>query len=79
MSEIENKEIQKMQRGRPKKLNSLKKDYNQQYYQLNKEKTKGSCICEVCNKLVSKSNKSRHNLTKLHKINVIEGEEESIC
>ena len=67
-------EIQKIPRGRPKKFNLTVHEYNQQYYLNNKEKTKGCCLCEVCNVLVSKSNKSRHLLSKYHqeKLNSVE-------
>ena len=67
-------ELQKIPRGRPKKFNLTVHEYNQQYYLNNKEKTKGSCLCEVCNLLVSKSNKSRHILSKYHqeKLNCVE-------
>jgi len=64
---IEN-EIQKIPRGRPKKFfNMTVKDYNAQYYENNKEKTKGACICEICNCKISKSNKSRHVQSLYHK------------
>ena len=71
---IQINEIQKIPRGRPKKFNLTVHEYNQQYYLKNKEKTKGSCLCEVCNLLVSKSNKSRHILSKYHqeKLNCVE-------
>ena len=73
---IEN-EIQKIPRGRPKKFFNLTvKDYNAQYYENNKEKTKGSCLCKECNFLISKSNKSRHFQSKFHKDKLSEIEED---
>lgn len=60
-------EIQKIPRGRPKKFDLTVHEYNQLYYLNNKEKTKGTCLCEVCNVLISKSNKSKHLKSKYHK------------
>ena len=60
-------EIKKIPRGRPKQFHLTVHEYNQQYYLKNKEKYQGECICEVCNVLISKSNKSRHFTSKYHK------------
>ena len=56
---IQINEIKRIPRGRPKQFYLSVHEYNQQYYLKNKEKTKGSCLCEVCNVLISKSNKSK--------------------
>ena len=58
--------IPKMPRERPKIFQMTKEEYNAIYYKKNKEKTKGTCLCDVCNVLVSKSNKSRHIASKYH-------------
>ena len=59
-------EIKKIPRGRPKQFNLTVHEYNQLYYLKNKEKTKGTCLCEVCDVLISKSNKSKHFKSKYH-------------
>ena len=61
-------EIPKMiKRGRPPKLENFdRKAYNKSYYEKNKENTKGTYFCNVCNVICSKSNKSRHNKGSLH-------------
>ena len=61
-----NQEIKKIPRGRPKQFHLTVHQYNQLYYMKNKEKTKGNCVCDVCNVLISKSNKSRHFASKYH-------------
>ena len=53
-------------RGRPKKYDLTKEEYNIMYYRNNKEKSKGNCICEICQLMISKSNKSRHHKSKIH-------------
>jgi len=66
MIEPEIKEIKKIPRGRPKQFNISVKQYNALYYLKNKDKTKGTCLCDVCNVLISKSNKSRHFASTYH-------------
>ena len=61
-----NQEIKKIPRGRPKQYHLTVHQYNQLYYMKNKEKTKGNCVCDVCNVLISKSNKSKHLKSKYH-------------
>ena len=61
------KNIRKGKSGRPKLDNRVcAKDYNKQYYQINKKKYKGYYFCDVCQQLSSISNKSRHIKSKFH-------------
>lgn len=58
---------QKIKRGRPKTINLVDmKQYQKDYYERNKDKTKGDILCSSCNVLHSKSNKSRHFNSKYH-------------
>ena len=71
--EIHEDVIPKIPRGRPKLFDLSTEEYNKMYYEKNKEKTKGTCLCDVCNVLISKSNNSKHLKSKYHqdKINLI--------
>ena len=65
---------QKIKRGRPKTINLIDmKQYQKEYYERNKEKTKGDIHCISCNVLHSKSNKTRHLKSKYHleRINLV--------
>ena len=60
---------QRIRSGRPKTLdidNSDMKEYRKEYYQRNKDKYKGDCICNICNAIYCKSNKSRHMKSPHH-------------
>jgi len=66
-------EPQRIKKGRPRTLgiiiedNYCVKDYNKSYYEMvYKEKMKGEYVCEICNVICSKANRSRHNKSKLH-------------
>ena len=58
-----------IKRGRPKIIEVDKKTYQKDYYETNKEKTKGDILCETCMVYHSKSNKTRHYQSKYHKNN----------
>ena len=59
--------IPRVKRGRPPALENFnRKEYNKKYYELNKEKTKGLYLCDVCNVYCSISNKSRHKKNPIH-------------
>ena len=64
--EIQENEIPKITRGRPKLFDLSTEEYNKMYYEKNKEKTKGTCLCQICKVLISKSNKSKHFKSKYH-------------
>ena len=55
-------EYKHIARGRPRSVDIINfKEYQKEYYERNKEKTKGDYLCETCKLLCSKANKSRHN------------------
>ncbi len=59
----------KVPRGRRPTLNlknSDMKEYRKTYYEQNKEKYTGQCICNICNAIYYKSNKSRHMKSNFH-------------
>ena len=65
-------EIKFIKRGRPPIYTNFdRKEYNKQYYEMNKEKHKGFIICQVCHVYCSKSNKTRHCNSKLHINNML--------
>jgi len=56
-------EIKHIPRGRPRTVDITDfREYQKDYYEKNKEKTKGHYLCVQCNLLCSKANKSRHNV-----------------
>lgn len=70
-------EFQLIKRGRPQKyINFDRKEYNKQYYETNKEKTKGNFLCKSCSLFCSLSNKSRHMNSKIHQENLQKNREE---
>ena len=57
----------KIKRGRPKTVFvSDILEYRKNYYQINKDKTKGDIYCSTCDVMHSKSNNSRHLQSKFH-------------
>jgi len=70
-------EFQLIRRGRPQKYTNFdRKEYNKQYYEANKDKTKGNFLCKDCLLYCSLSNKSRHMNSKIHQENLIKNREE---
>jgi hypothetical protein len=58
--------IKPIPKGRPKQFDMTVEEYNKMYYEKNKGKTKGNCICDSCKVYYSKSNKSRHMSSQYH-------------
>ena len=66
---------QKIKMGRPKTILIDKKTYQKLYYETNKvllkSKYGGEMVCDVCNIIHSKANKSRHYKSKIHNQNLL--------
>jgi hypothetical protein len=65
--------IKRVKIGRPKNpelSEEDRKNYRKNYYEKNKDKYMGDFLCVHCQCIISKSNKTRHNATKIHILNI---------